>query len=112
MLPAEKDASCLWDMLEAARGIESFTAGVAFEQYQDNRMMQLAVERQLEIAGEAAKNLSAEFRTAHPEIPWASIIAQRNVIAHEYGEIRHERIWGVIKNRVPALIKRIEPLIP
>jgi uncharacterized protein with HEPN domain len=72
----------------------------------------LAVERALEIVGEAARRVSETYRQAHPEIPWQSIIAQRNVLAHEYGEIKHELIWKVATIRIPELIPLLEKLIP
>lgn len=49
---------------------------------------------------------------AHPEIPWRLIIAQRHVLAHDYGEIDHERIWRVATMHVPELIRLLEPLVP
>ena len=75
-------------------------------------MLRLAVEWEVEIIGEAASKLSREFRDAHPEIPWQRIIAQRNVIAHEYGDILIDRIWRVATERIPELIQLLEPLIP
>ena len=59
-------------------------------------MLRGAVERHLEIIGEAANRVSPDFQANHPEIPWRRIIAQRHVIAHEYGEIKHELIWKVV----------------
>jgi len=64
------------------------------------------------IIGEAARLVSAAFRDRHPEIPWQQIIAQRNVIAHDYGEIKQDRIWKVVSDRIPALITRLERLLP
>ncbi len=52
------------------------------------------------------------LRATHPEIPWQQIIGQRNVLAHEYGEIRHERIWLVVRHHIPELIRSLEPLLP
>jgi len=75
-------------------------------------LLQSAVERQLEILGEAARRMSDNFRQAHPEIPWSDIIGQRNVIAHQYEEIRQERIWSVVTSDIPTLITQLEPLIP
>ena len=75
-------------------------------------MRQLAVERSIEILGEAARKVSQAFQAAHPEIPWSRIIAQRHVLAHEYGNIDHERIWEVATVRVPQLIVQLVPLIP
>jgi uncharacterized protein with HEPN domain len=47
----------------------------------------------------------------HSEIPWRAIIAQRNVLAHEYGEIKQERMWLVATERVPDLIKKLKPIV-
>jgi len=112
MLPEERDAAYLWDMLDAARAIESFVAGVRAEDYARNRQLQYAVERALEIIGEAARRVSDSLRGAHQEIPWQPIIGQRNVLAHEYGEIRQERIWLVATRHIPDLIRSLEPLVP
>jgi len=79
-------------MPDAARAVREFTTGTDFHQYMRDRKLQLAVERAVEIIGEAARHLSQAFRQEHPEIPWRRIIAQRHVLAHEYAEIKHERI--------------------
>ncbi len=71
-----------------------------------------AGERALEIVGMAASHVSEGFRAEHAEIPWKRMIGQRNVIAHEYGEVRQERIWTVVSKNIPELIKQIEPLLP
>jgi len=52
-----------------------------------------ATERSVEIIGEAARHVSPEFIAAHPEIPWRQIIGQRNILAHEYGQIDHEMLF-------------------
>ena len=87
MRPDERDPGYVWDMLDAARSIREFTRGLTQNEYLKDRKLQLAVEPALEIIGEAARLVSAEFRNRHSEIPWQQIIAQRNVIAHDYGEI-------------------------
>jgi uncharacterized protein with HEPN domain len=112
MRPEERDAAYLWDMLDAARAIQGFVAGVRADDYARNRQLQFAVERALEIIGEAARRVSDSLRGAHPEIPWQPIIGQRNMLAHEYGEIRQERIWLVATRHIPELIRSLEPLVP
>jgi len=112
MRPDERDPGYVWDMLDAAKSIRDFTLGVTEDEYLRDRKLQLAVERALEIIGEAARLVSAAFRDRHPEIPWQQIIAQRNVIAHDYGEIKQDRIWKVVSDRIPALITRLERLLP
>jgi len=86
---------------------QSFT----IENYLRDRKLQLAIERLLEVIGEAANRVSLDFQQNHPEIPWRKIVGQRNVIAHEYGEIKQERIWTVVSSNVPGLIEKLEPLI-
>ncbi|MEI7836114.1 MAG: HepT-like ribonuclease domain-containing protein [Planctomycetota bacterium] len=106
------DASRLWDMLEAARKIQQFVAGKTLEAYSCDDMLQAAVERKLEIIGEAARNVSPEFQRGHPEIPWRGMISQRHFVAHEYGEIVQEKLWRVATVHVIELVTLLEPLIP
>src|SRR4030065_2197321 len=112
MRPDERDAAYIWDMLDSARTLHDFVTGVSFYNYSQDKKLRLAVERALEIIGEAARRVSEIYRQAHPEIPWQSIIAQRNVLAHEYGEIKQELIWKVATIRIPDLIAFLGQLIP
>lgn len=112
MRPDERDAAYLWDMLDAAQSIRDFVQGVDYLNYAGNRQLQMAVERGIEIIGEAARSVSDSFKQAHPEIPWRGVIAQRNVITHEYGEIKQDRIWAVVRVHVPDLIAKLEQLLP
>ncbi len=109
---SENDPAYLWDMLEAANRIVLFTRGVSFTKYSRNLMIQSAVERQLEILGEAARRVSTAYQDEHPEIPWRPIIGLRNVLAHEYGEIKADRIWLIATREVVELIRLLKPLIP
>ena len=111
MQPSQRDAAHLWDMLDAARTAELLISDQDFAQYSNDRRTQLAVERSLEIIGEAAGRVSTSFRDAHPEIAWRQIIGQRNVLIHEYGEIKQERIWKVVRENVPQLIERLKPFV-
>ncbi len=99
-------------MLEAARAAMRFVAGRTFESYLADDFFQAAVERKVEIIGEAARKVSKKFQDAHPEIAWRPIMAQRHILAHEYGEIKHDRIWRVVSHHVPELIQLLEPLTP
>jgi uncharacterized protein with HEPN domain len=110
MRPDARDVGYLWDMLDAALAISDFVRGKSFRDYQGDRLLRGAVERHLEIIGEAARRVSPAFCEAHQEIPWKLIIGQRNILAHEYGEIRHDRIWNVCIERIPALIRTLESL--
>ena len=110
MKPDDRDAAYLWDMRDRARAVREFTTDIDFDQYMNDRKVQMAVERAVEVIGEAARKVSETYRQAHPEIPWRGIIAQRNVLAHEYGEIKQDRMWVVVTQRIPERIALLEKL--
>jgi uncharacterized protein with HEPN domain len=112
MPPEKQDAAYLWDMLEAAREVVALVVGMRHAQYVSDRKTQLAVERAVEIIGEAARKISDGYKAAHGAIPWRKIIAQRHVLAHEYGEIKQDRMWVVATVNVPELIGQLEAMIP
>lgn len=112
MQPTERDAAYIWDMLDAARTIQGFMSGVRFEEFLKDRKLQLAIERCVEIIGEASRRISDEFKTTHPQIPWARVFAQRNVIAHEYDDVKQERMWLIATVHAPGLIPDLEAILP
>ena len=112
MLPEERDAAYLWDMLQASREIQSIVRNRDLSTFLEDRILVLALERGLEIVGEAARRVSLPFMEAHSEIPWRQIIGQRNILAHEYGQIDHEMLFNTAVNDIPALIRMIEHLLP
>ncbi len=71
----------------------------------------LALERSFEVIGEAARQVSEVTRSAHAGIPWKAIIGQRNIIAHEYGSIDHQRLIETAKRDVPNLIVALEKVL-
>ncbi len=109
--PDKDDSAYLLDMWRASHAVLGFVAGKQFEYYEQDLLLRSGVERQIEIVGEAARQISADFRKAHTEIPWRPIMAQRHVLAHEYGEIAHDRIWRVATVHLPGLIEQLRPLI-
>ncbi len=112
MRPDERDKAYLWDMLDAASAIQGFVRNETYENYLANRMLRGAVERHIEIVGEAARRISDDTKQAHPEIPWRAIVGQRNVLAHEYDEVLHEAIWGIATRRIPELLATLKTMLP
>jgi len=112
MLPDTRDAGYLLDMLQHAEGVVRAVERHAFDDYAADEDLRLAVERRIEIIGEAARRISETFQKAHPEVPWRKIVAQRNILAHEYGEIEDEIMWDVATVSVPELLRLLEPLVP
>lgn len=110
MPPDVKDMSRLWDMLDCARAVIEFTQGCRFDEFLKDRMRRGAVERNLEIIGEAAGRVSMKTREDYPAIAWRSMIGLRNVLAHEYGEIRYEILWIIIQEKLVPLIRLLEEM--
>ena len=112
MPPEDRDPAYIWDMLDASRTLREFMASTTLPGYLRDRKLQLAVERVLEIIGEACLRVSPATRSAHPEIPWHEIVGLRNFLAHQYGDIRQERVFQVATDDIPALIASLELLVP
>ena len=111
-MPLDEQAkSYLWDIREAAREIDGFVNGVKFHQFEKNKMLRYAVERQLQVIGEAAHHISPQFRKKHPEINWKRLVELRNVIAHEYGETLLNRIWLASTDGLIELIEILDGLL-
>jgi uncharacterized protein with HEPN domain len=98
-------------MLQTALEALSFTDGVTFEHFANNQVMRRAVERDLEVIGEAARRVSAETQSSNPEIPWGDIVGQRNVLIHDYGRVDVDLIWKVTLNDLPLLIQQLKALL-
>jgi len=98
-------------MANAIYRIQEFTANLTYDAYLDSVLIQSAVERQLEILGEAARRLSDEFRQVHPEIDWRRIIGLRNILIHRYDEIRQQTIWATVVSELEPLLAQLENLL-
>jgi uncharacterized protein with HEPN domain len=109
---SKRDLSYIWDMRTAAQEILEFMQGVSLAEFERNNQLRYAVERQLMVIGEAARHVSDEFQELHPEIPWLQIIGQRNVLAHDYGEILVERVWLTATTSLPELLALLDQIIP
>lgn len=116
MRPEERDAAHLWDMLDAARAVVDFVGDRGREEFlkagREAEVLRLAVERKLEVLGEAARRVSSDVRDRHLEIPWKEIVGLRNVISHQYVKVNYAEVYWIVRDRIPALINLIEPLVP
>jgi len=107
MHPDSKDMARLWDMVDSARAAIGYVEGMNFAEYCSDRKTLNAVERCMEIVGEAARHVSVEARNCLPEILWSSIVGLRNVIAHDYGEVLNEKVWIVCRERLPEPVAHL-----
>ena len=112
MSPDERDLSYLWDMRKYASEITEIIRGVPYAGFIEDKKIRYAIERLLLIVGEAANHVSGEFQDKHAELEWAQIIGLRNILAHEYGEVKMDKIYLAATKSIPALLKHLESLLP
>jgi uncharacterized protein with HEPN domain len=105
--PKSQDAY-LHDMLEAARLIRSYVAGVAFDEFWHNNEKRDAVALRLSVLGESAHKIDQATETALPSIPFKTIRGMRNRIAHDYGAVDFKIVWAVTQQEIDSLIAVLE----
>ena len=101
----------LYDIKEAVEKIEIFTKGFTFEEFVKDTKTVDAVIRNLEIIGEAAKNIPKRVKEKHHDIDWKAMAGMRNILAHEYFGVRMGIIWKTIGERLPELRHKIEEIL-
>jgi len=110
MLP--EAGACLWDAAEAANLVHEFIGDRTEAEFTSDLLLRSAIERQLEILGEALNRLrrfDAETAARVPELD--KVIGMRNIIAHEYGHIDYEIVWRAATTSVPVLVPVLASLV-
>ncbi len=101
----------LSDIREAIQRIAAYTEGMTYEQFMKDSKTQDAVVRNLEVIGEATKNLSSRLRKTYPQIPWRDLAGMRDKMIHHYFGINYEIVWTIAKGEVPGLLAEIEAIL-
>lgn len=96
------------DIQEAVEMSASYTKGLTYRKFLDDRKTQDAVVRNLEVIGEASKNISPSFKAKYPEVPWKSLAGLRDKLIHFYFGIDYKIVWRVVKKELPTLHKQIK----
>ena len=99
-------------MLDAAREAVSFARGRVRGDLEGDRLLVLALVKDIEIVGEAAAHVSESGRTQAPGIPWQAIVAMRNRLIHGYYSINLNIVWQTVQQDLPALIAQLERIVP
>jgi len=105
------DRVLLRHILDEINFLISETEGMEFERFMNNEVIKRACSRSLEIIGEAAKNISPDFKELNKDIEWKKLAGMRDKIVHHYFGVNWEIMWDVIKNKIPELKTRIEYML-
>ena len=106
----KSDNIYIYDMLEAAGWVLRYTSG-GKDEFLNDRKTRDAVIRNLEIIGEAVKNVPDEIRSQYPEVQWKKIAGLRDILIHHYIGIDLEIVWDIVQNKLPDLEKQIEAIL-
>ena len=96
------------DILSAVKSIETYTRGLSFNEFRANRLIIDATVRNLEIIGEAAKNIPSDIRDKYNQIEWKKIAGLRDILIHEYFGVDIDLLWDIIKTKLPELKKLLK----
>ena len=106
-----EDVIRLRHMLDAAREALIFADGRTREELDTDRMLAMALVKEIEIIGEAAYQMVEESRKEIPDFPWPNIIGMRHRLIHAYAEIDLDVLWGTLVDDIPPLIKSLETIL-
>lgn len=101
-------------IVEAAGRIRRFTEDMTELAFLENELVQDGVIRNIEVIGEAARNIQRrfpQFAAEHPEIPWEDVYWMRNRLSHGYFSVDLELVWKTVERDIPELEAQILPLV-
>lgn len=98
-----KDKMRLEHILEAIDRLQNHAGSLSREELESDVLRYYGIVKNIEIIGEAARMLSDDFKSAHPEVPWLSIANMRNFLVHEYFQVDSDTVWAVIHSDIVEL---------
>lgn len=98
-------------MLDAAKEALAFAADKSRSDLDNNRMLTLAIVKELEIIGEAASKLTQEFRNTYAQLPWIDMVGMRNRLTHGYFDIDMDRVWDTVQEDLGPLCEALESIV-
>lgn len=108
---SRRDKVSLVDMLNYAREAVDLSGQKSLRDLEENRVLQLALQKMVEIVGEAANRVSQETQQGHPGIPWSQIIGTRNRLTHGYDDVSLAILWRIVETDFPPLIQQLEDIV-
>jgi len=101
----------LEDILEAIEKVKLYTKGLSQDAFAHDSRTFDAVVRNLEIIGEAVKNLPDEVKKANPQIEWRRIAGMRDILTHQYFGISVNIVWDAAVNKLPELEAQVRSIL-
>jgi uncharacterized protein with HEPN domain len=99
------------DIQESCEKVLRFTKGMTYKDFVHDDLHFDAVLRNLEIIGEAVKNISEQTRQNYPDVKWRKIAGFRDIVAHEYFGVNEETVWDIVENEIPNLLEIVKAIL-
>lgn len=104
------DKEFLSDIKESIKRIEFYIENLEYKEFLNDIKVQDAVIRNLEIIGEAVKNISDEIKEKYPDIPWEELSGLRDRLIHHYFGVNYDIVWTIVKTELPNIAMLIEQI--
>jgi uncharacterized protein with HEPN domain len=98
-------------ILDASKEVVEFTKGRSRAELDSDRKLNLSLVRLLEVIGEAARGMSDDFRTQHPELPWKKMVGMRDRLIHGYYDVDLDVVWETATEDLPGLVEKLESIL-
>jgi uncharacterized protein with HEPN domain len=105
------DKEFLSDIEEAIKRIKTYTRNMSYQKFLKDTKTQDAVVRNLEIIGEAVKNISESLKAEHPNIPWKDMARVRDKVIHFYFGVNYDIVWSIAKEDLPQVAEQINTVL-
>lgn len=100
----------LFDILAAIEDAQEFVEGMSFEELEEDRRTQYALQRAFEIIGEATKQIEDSVREQYPNVPWRKMAGMRDMIVHEYFAVNLEVVWETVYEDLPRVYPKLQEI--
>ena len=110
-MSAHDPKATLQQLQDAARHAQAICEGKTLEELLDDWQAIAALERFIEIVGEAVKRLPAELKERYPDVPWKEIAGTRDHLSHGYDDVDYQVLWDAVNNDIPKLLATVERML-
>jgi uncharacterized protein with HEPN domain len=98
-------------MVDTANKAIGFVQDLTRDDFDNNELLRLSLTHLLQIIGEAARRVSVDFRSTHPQVDWKAIVGMRSKVVHDYLNVDEDIVWDTVMNELPSLVKELERIL-
>ncbi len=110
-MSSKNDSVYIKHILDSIDAITDFSQGMDKSELKTNRMKRSAIVREIEIIGEAAKNVSSDTKNKHSQVKWKEIVGTRDKMIHHYFGVDADIVFSIVKSDIPILKKELMKIL-